>query len=145
MRMCTAFQKLSWVPVALGLLLAPASAVESPLGNWRLANGKVTVKIADCGERLCGQIIALSRPLDKAGKPKTDRRNPDPALRSRPMVGLTVFDDMKATSTNRWKGQIYNADDGSTYRATAELSGNRFTVKACWGPICKKIRFNRVD
>lgn len=143
--MIKTLQKLSWIGLSLSLLVTPSAAVESPTGVWRMSNGSVTVKIANCGPSLCGQIVGLKRPLDKAGKPKTDRKNPNPSLRSRPMIGLTVFNNMQETGTNKWKGSIYNADDGSTYRATAELAGDRFTVKACWGPICKKIRFNRIE
>jgi uncharacterized protein (DUF2147 family) len=138
-------RNLGLATVAVAFISTPALAVDSPLGTWRLSSGKVTVKIEDCGSNLCGRIIALSRPLDKAGKPKVDKKNPNPALRSRPMIGIAVFDDMAPAGENKWKGRIYNADDGSTYRATAELTGNRFTVKACWGPICKKVKFNRVD
>ncbi len=61
------------------------------------------------------------------------------------MIGLRVFNGMKPDGTNAWAGKIYNADDGSTYRATAKLDGNRFTVQACWGFICRKIKFTRVQ
>jgi uncharacterized protein (DUF2147 family) len=138
-------RNLALAALATVFLSAPASAVESPLGIWRLSSGKVTVKIEDCGSNLCGRIVALGRPLDKAGKPKVDKNNPNPALRNRPMIGISVFDDMAPAGKNRWKGRIYYADNGSTYRATAELSGNRFTVRACWGPICQKFKFNRID
>jgi uncharacterized protein (DUF2147 family) len=136
---------ISMATAATGLLAGHAGAAEGPAGTWKVASGKVTVKIEYCEtDRLCGNIVALAKPLDKQGKPKVDRKNPNPALRSRPMVGLVVFNAMKPEGPDSWSGKIYNADDGTTYRATAKLDGNKFTVKACWTFICKKIKFNRV-
>jgi uncharacterized protein (DUF2147 family) len=135
--MCAGALAALWVTHA-------TAAVESPLGKWKLSSGKVTVQIDTCGPKLCGKIVGLAKPLDRKGKPKVDKNNPDSSMRNRPLIGVTVFNDMQSTGTNSWKGKIYNADDGSIYRATAQLEGDRFTVKACWGPICKKIRFNRV-
>jgi uncharacterized protein (DUF2147 family) len=139
----------TWFPslIAASLLLAvPAATAENPTGDWTISSGRVTVRIVDCGAKLCGTIVALARPLDKAGKPKLDRRNPNPALRARPMIGVTVFNNMKPEGSNAWAGKIYNADDGRTYSASAKLDGNRFTLKACVASIlCKKIKFVRVQ
>lgn len=143
--MTSAIQFVLALGPAIALLSSAATAVEGPVGTWKLANGKVTVKIDYCTtDRLCGDIVALSKPLDKQGKPKVDRKNPNPDLQARPMIGLRVFSNMKPEGANSWSGKIYNADDGTTYRATAKLEGNKFVVKACWTLFCKKIKFVRV-
>ena len=37
----------------------------------------------------------MAKPLTKKGKPKLDRKNPNEALRSRPVIGLTILTNMK--------------------------------------------------
>jgi uncharacterized protein (DUF2147 family) len=80
-----------------------------------MSDGKVTVKVATCGEQLCGKIVALKKPLDKHGRPKVDKENPNPALRKRPVIGLSLLEDMKPSGDGKWEGAIYNPDDGRTY------------------------------
>jgi uncharacterized protein (DUF2147 family) len=125
--------------VATNLALA-----ESPAGLWLLDNGKLTVKVSECGENICGVIAGLEEPLQKDGSPKLDFQNPDEALRSRHIIGLPVFNGLRPNGENQWKGKIYSADDGGTYRAYATLVGDRFEVKGCWGPFCKDLNFKRI-
>ena len=127
------------------LFTPPVFAENSPEGVWRMANGKVTVRVRYCGSNsLCANIIGLAQPLNKVGKPKTDHENPNPSLRNRRIMGLQVVSGMAPAGANRWKGRIYNADDGGTYRAEMRLSGNSMILEGCWGPLCKKNRFQRV-
>jgi len=49
-------------------------------------------KISKCGGGICGIIVSLREPIDPAtGRPQVDNKNPNPALRSRPIVGLPLF------------------------------------------------------
>ncbi len=114
----------------------------NPTGLWKTTNGKLTVKVDYCGgQKLCATIVGLAKPLRADGTPKLDKDNPNPALRSRKVIGLKIIDGMTPDGDNAWRGQIYNADDGGTYKGTASLNGNNFQVKACWTVICKKIKF----
>lgn len=130
----------------LQIALANAASADSgPQGVWRMSNGKVTVRVSYCGgQRLCATILRLANPVGKDGKPKVDHENPNPALRKRRIVGLQVVSGMVPAGANRWKGSIYNADDGGTYRSEMRLSGDSMILQGCWGPFCKKNRFNRV-
>jgi uncharacterized protein (DUF2147 family) len=131
---------------AIAFSSAAAAAPQGPEGTWRATNGKITVKIEYCDQpKLCATIVALKKPLDKQGNPKLDRENPNPALRSRPVIGLQIMSGMIPESGNRWQGEIYNADDGNTYAATAKFENNRLQVKGCLLFICKKLRFVRVQ
>src|SRR5215469_13885010 len=91
----------------------PASAAD-PLGKWSTESGKATVAIVKCGDAICGNIVALKEPNDpETGKPKTDMRNADASKRARPVIGVQIVIDMKRDgTTDTWKGQIYNAEDG---------------------------------
>jgi uncharacterized protein (DUF2147 family) len=139
----------SLVAALILLALVPigrAHADNGPVGIWRLSSGKVTVRVFYCGgANLCANIVALSQPLTKAGKPKTDHENPNRSLRGRRVIGLQVVSGMVPSGENRWKGRIYNADDGGTYSARMRLSGNSMLIEGCWGPFCKKNRFIRVQ
>lgn len=125
----------------------PATAGSGPFGIWAMSNGKVTVQVTQCGGQLCGKIVRLKEPISKIdGKPKVDRENPDPALRKRPLIGLSILGGMKPAGSDQWKGTIYNPDDGKTYSATVKLDGDSMQVQGCvLGFLCKTNDFLRTN
>jgi uncharacterized protein (DUF2147 family) len=131
----------------LSLLATSGFALASdPSGTWRLDNGKVTVKVSQCGGEVCANIVALKEPTYKDGSPKIDKYNKKPSLRSRPLIGLPVLRDMKPTGDNKWSGNIYNADDGRTYSATMSLAGDTMKLKGCVaGIFCKTNTFKKLN
>ena len=139
----TIFGKLGIAGFFAVSLSGLAMADEAANGVWMLDSGKVTVRIAPCGSDLCGSIVGLAKPLNKKGEPKLDKKNPDESLRSRPLIGLTILANMKPSGDNKWKGTIYNADDGRTYSSYMKLSGDNMKVKGCVGPFCKTMMFIR--
>lgn len=130
-----------------GLALSPAAHAGGPQGTWSMQDGKVTVRVQDCGGNLCARIVGLKEPVSRIdGKPKVDRENPDPAMRSRPLIGLSLLIGMKPAGENAWKGAIYNPDDGRTYAATVRYDGSVMKVKGCVaGVLCKTNNFVRID
>jgi uncharacterized protein (DUF2147 family) len=115
-------------------------------GIWKLDNGKVTVKVSPCGGNLCGTVIGLKKPRDDKGRPRLDKENPDKALRSRPVIGLTILSNMKPDGNNRWNGTIYNPDDGNTYRSRMKLqNASTMKVEGCIAVFCKAMKFIRVE
>ena len=135
--------------VALTLLSLPLAtpALAGPDGTWAMSDGKVTVKVDQCGGNLCAHIIALKEPISKIdGKPKVDRENPDPDKRQRPLIGLSILIGMKPAGQDLWQGAIYNPDDGKTYSATVKSSGKTMKVKGCVAAVfCKTNTFVRLD
>ncbi len=114
--------------VLLALLLAmPASAQDArtgptPRGVWLHANRRIEIEIVPCGELLCGTLVWFKWPNDAQGIPLVDLKNPDPALRSRGPLGLTILSDLRRTSDNSWaEGHIYNPDYGKTYNALMSI------------------------
>lgn len=116
-------------------------------GLWRLADGKVTVRVANCGSAMCGTVVGLKKPRDDKGRPRLDKENPDPALRARPVIGLTILRNMNAAGDGYWTGTIYNPDDGRTYRSRMKLQGaDTMTVNGCVAAVfCRSMTFVRVD
>lgn len=131
----------------LALALATTTHASSPSGIWSMSNGKVTVKVSGCGSNLCARIVGLKEPISKIdGKPKVDRENPDPALRKRPLIGLSILIGMKPSGDGLWKGAIYNPDDGRTYSATVSHQGGAMKVKGCVASVfCKTNTFVRAN
>lgn len=123
--------------IAIACLTSPALSAE-PTGTWVTPEGKSRVQIANCGDALCGKIIALKEPNTPDGKPKLDAKNQNEGQRSRPLVGLSLLSGMKPSGES-WKGSIYNPEDGKTYKATMQMTGtSKLEVSGCVASIfCK--------
>jgi uncharacterized protein (DUF2147 family) len=102
--------------------MAFSAATRNPEGVW-LMDDEVALQVYDCGERLCGRVVWMLRPRNKAGEPNTDKKNPDPALRQRKLCGTTVLKGLQPDGEGRWKdGTFYNPRDGKTYSVRAQLT-----------------------
>jgi uncharacterized protein (DUF2147 family) len=129
------------VVAALLAALMPAVAVAQsagPHGTWLTQAGDAKVRIKNCGNALCGSIVWLKQPIDpNTGKAQVDDKNSDPSRASRPVMGLTIFSDMRAVSPGKWSGHIYNADDGKTYESSISHTGpTTLQVEGCVGALC---------
>ncbi|MFD1702229.1 DUF2147 domain-containing protein [Methylopila henanensis] len=135
--------------LAFASLVTAASAQATPVpeGLWSLSKGKVQVRIVACGEALCATVAGLAKPNDKQGRPKVDKRNPNPALRERRVIGISLLSGMKADAGG-WSGNFYNPDDGETYAGRIEQGGDgKLRLKGCvlGGLICKTQVLTRIS
>lgn len=114
--------------VGLGLSLitgiGPSLAQDAPesvFGFWVNRNGWV-IEAAPCGDGICGQIVAVGG--TSSNPQRYDEFNPDPALRTRPLCGLTIFGSFEPNGEpNEWEGGwIYNPRDGETYSSNMALA-----------------------
>jgi len=81
---------------------------DSPIGDWQ-TEGKGTVRIAKCGNALCG--FALGSSNEK---------------------GEAILVNMKPKTERQWTGGIYSQDSGETYYGTMSMKGiNTLRVEAC--------------
>ncbi len=63
-----------------------------------------------------------------------DARNPDTALRSRPVCHLDIGTELKLTDPNHAEGgKIYDPEAGKTYRSSISSRGNVLTVRGYIG------------
>lgn len=111
----------------LSLIAVPPAGAQgqAPVGVWLHANGRIRLEIAPCGDLLCGKLVWFRWPNDAQGQPLNDLKNPDPALRGRPLLGLTVLSGLRPVGEGKWEdGVIYNPDDGKTYHAQASFKDN---------------------
>jgi len=81
---------------------------DSPIGDWQ-TEGKGTVRIAKCGNALCG--YALSSSNEK---------------------GEAILINMKPKTERQWTGGVYSQESGETYYGTMSMKGiNTLRVEAC--------------
>ncbi len=128
--------------VALSLLprnIAGAATSGGPIGDWLVAKHQAIIRIVDCSGQLWGVVSWEMRP-------SFDTRNPNPAKRSRPTLGMPVLLGMKMGDPNKWEGQIYNSQDGNTYDANISLSSpDVLRVEGCFfGILCGGEDWTRV-
>ena len=125
--------------ILLGALLVVAAlpvAAGDPdaiLGLWATdpedEGGQAHVEIFVDGDRYSGRIVWLEEPVylpgdedGEAGTPKVDTENPDPALRSRPILGLDMLEGFVYDGEGTWhRGTVYDPNDGKTYKCKMRL------------------------
>ncbi len=133
-----------WTLLALCLGALPVHAADGDaiVGVWNTANKDAKIEIYPCGTKYCGRIAELMEPnfspddnRGMAGLPRVDRNNPDPQLRDRPLVGLTLIEGFRYTGDHIWKGgRIYNPEDGKRYQAKITLPApNRLKLRGFLG------------
>lgn len=106
---------------------SPGSAI---VGDWLVQSRDAIIRIERQGDRYVGtiawQLHDTYGPEDGAelaGKIVTDRHNPDPALRSRPLTGLRLLWGLRYDAhANAWvDGFVYNADNGKQYHCEVHV------------------------
>jgi uncharacterized protein (DUF2147 family) len=150
-------RKSSWIiAAALAVSLTSLAAQESiepapvygPTGTYWTEDAISQVEFYPCEGATCGRIVWMQKPLDKKGRPLVDKRNPDPALRTVPLMGLTILSALRPSGeANTWEGQVYNPRDGNTYPVTVTIeSESQIKVRGCGfaGLICRSQQWARV-
>lgn len=132
--------------LALGLALtalhaaAQPTAAADPRGRWITANGNLEVEIAPCGAALCGTVtqVLANRSMSREGTAME-------AADARPALGMTILRDFApvdsgdaARPPTEWSGEIYNRENGKTYRcimmvSTAEKPAGELVLHAYVG------------
>ncbi|XIA64643.1 DUF2147 domain-containing protein [Bradyrhizobium sp. TZ2] len=99
----------SAAPVARVSHEADEERAYSPIGDWQ-TEGKGTVRIAKCGNALCGYVFNSS---------SNDK-------------GEAILINMKPKTDRQWTGSVYSKDSGDTYYGTMAIKGiNTLRVEAC--------------
>lgn len=98
------------------------SAADDILGTWLNADKDAHIKIYKERGEYFGKIIWLKTPIDpETGKPKLDKENPDPKLRSRKTLGLVILKDFVFDDDEWEDGSIYDPKSGKTYNSYMKL------------------------
>lgn len=124
------------------LAAAPAHAAAPVTGTWLTDKKDGIIEIAPCGPKLCGRLVKMLVPPKG---PAVDRNNPDPALRARPLLGLTVLTGFVAEG-DLWRGLGYDPQVGKSYNTTLQRTGpDTLKVRGCLiAFLCRSAIWSRV-
>jgi len=119
-------------------------------GEWATQGNAAHVRVERCAseqDRLCGVITWLWEPVDGQGQAIRDAKNPDPNLRQRPVIGLSLLQDFRyGSSRELMDGHIYNPENGRTYKASLRLRNpDILEVKGCMLFVCDTQIWRRVE
>lgn len=108
-------------------MLATPSLAQEVTGTWLRDSGASKVRLAKCGDAVCGTLSWLK---DSSGPAK---------------LGQRIFYDMKPSGAGKWSGSAFNPEDGKTYSGTMSLSGDTLTTAGCvmGGLICRSVKWSR--
>ena len=99
-------------------LMTLANPAPNICGIWLSKSGDYKVEIYKNGNTYEGKLLWLKKGHDANGNPLLDKDNPDPNLRSRPLVGMKVL----------WNAR-YNSETGTFDDGTAYKNGHTFCGK----------------
>ena len=132
--------------VILGAAPVLATEADAILGVWATdpagGGGPAHVEIYANGDQIRRQDrLARRAPLHRCGcrrdrgLPKEDHNNPDPALQSRPIIGLVIMEGFVFDGKDTWhKGTIYDPDNGKTYKCKVRFGdGGELKVRGFIG------------
>jgi uncharacterized protein (DUF2147 family) len=107
------------------LFLIAQNEGDKILGTWLTTEGKAHILITKYSDKYGGKIVWLKNPNDEYGKPKVDKKNPDPAKRSNPTVGLNNLLGFTYDGDGEYEdGTIYDPANGKTYKCVMHLEGD---------------------
>lgn len=105
----------------LAIILLPMSALaeiaaDAVEGVWLSADGTGWIKVELGADGPIGSIAGSPNNAGERTPADKDVLNPDPALRDRLLLGLTIMDGFTDAGEGRWKnGRIYDPNNGKTY------------------------------
>lgn len=136
--------------VLLGAQVAVAQQFHIVNGTW-ITKELSEITIEPCEQGLCGSITHIVVPpdiIEQYGADALaelegdfrDANNEDPALRDRPVLGLTILVLTEQVDATRYSGKVYNPQDGKTYDGFVDIvDGDNVILSGCiaWGTICQ--------
>ncbi len=132
---------IAYAVLSLLAFSLPAGAQsQDPSGTYLSETGETRVRIAKCGSAYCGTITAVQ------GEAK-DVHNPDPAKRSRNLVGVQMISNIMPTGEG-FAGELYNYKDGKVYSGKMSFKGgNAMQLSGCvlGGLVCRSQTWTKVN
>ena len=122
-----------------GVSMAAAAPIE---GTW-LAPRQAEITVVPCGSDYCGELSWIVIPTEHSAECRADKakfesemldyQNPNPAMRSRSLIGLQMMTLTPTNDPNRYDVHIYNTEDGKSYDGAAVVAGDTLNLQQCMG------------
>lgn len=118
----------------LSFTVVAQQKADAVLGLWSNPSGNDHILIYKKGNKYFGKLDWIKVPNDENGKPKTDKKNPNDALKSRPMLGLELLKDFVFDGDDMYvDGNIYDPQNGKTYSCKMTLDGTKLKIRGYIG------------
>jgi uncharacterized protein (DUF2147 family) len=122
--------------LSAALAIAAASSSDGIEGHWLHPERTVIVRLAPCGEAMCGTVTWASDQAKRSARKGVDD-----------LVGARLLTNFKQRSNGDWRGSIFVPD--LNIRASGKiraLDANRLKVSGCvLGVVCKSQVWTRTD
>lgn len=107
-------------------MTSSAQKADKILGIWWNEEKTSKIEIEKKEGKYIGTIVFMIPEKYENGEPPKDDENPDPALRSRSVVGLQILEGFEYDGKKEeWKnGTIYDPKSGNTYDCYAWLEND---------------------
>ena len=117
-----------------------AQSAEDAVGRWLNPENGSNIEFYRCGDGLCAKLTKVT------DGQATDDKNPDPAKRSRPIIGLVIMENAKKAGAGTWNGTIYNRENGKSYSGTVTVKGrDALDLSGCVAVVlCRTATWTRI-
>lgn len=99
------------------------------IGDWEVSEKTAVIRFFADGNKFFGMTAWMGKPKDEHGKLRTDIKNPDPAKRSKPLLGALLCKNFSYEGDGVWSGgTIYDSRSGRTYNAKITMKDHNTIV-----------------
>lgn len=127
--------RLILLAFAAAVAASPALAATPIAGRYLTQDGAGIVTVGPCGNSVCGRLTTILR--KRPGAADHDVNNSDPALRSRPILGMPILSQFTDGGKD-WRGKIYDPRNGKTYKSIVSKNADgTLAVKGCIAFFCQ--------
>ena len=110
-----------------------AQQEDAILGTWLTQIEDAHVQVYKKGNEYFGRVVWMAEPLDDDGKPQVDKENPNPQLKSRPILKMDILTGFNYEDNEWVDGFIYDPKSGETYDCKLWLENGDLKVRGYLG------------
>ncbi len=133
---------LSALALMLVLPAAGFAAADDVIGAWRDTETGGVTSVYSCGAGICIKVVTPGKGRE------IDAKNKNPALKGRSMAGAVIMEGAEKAGADRWKGKLYNSEDGDTYTGyVISTAKDEVKLEGCimGGLLCKSHVWKRTQ
>lgn len=132
--------------ISLMCIILTSKAADSIEGFWLTEDGNSIVEVYRTdADVLQGRLVWIDESKNKKDAPIVDKNNPDKSLRSRPLVGIDMLNDL-VPENDKWRGKLYAPKRGKTLDAEIGLvDDNQMKITVTFRGFSKDQFWTRTD
>jgi uncharacterized protein (DUF2147 family) len=122
--------------IALLLMVCSFASYANPngiLGIWLTQIKDAKVEIYKKEDKFHGRVVWLAEPKDEEGRAKVDEKNPNPKLKTRPILKIDILSGFTYSDGEWTGGTIYDPKEGETYSCKLWLESGNLMVRGYLG------------